>query len=161
MDFKKHLGFSLTIGILAGLWYFAALKLQITAWTAFVGWSIYFFNGANLEGAKNSFPCIILGALLGYVTVLGIGLMDSNSAAFTLLASLAVFVLAFVMTYAPTIPLFSVVPAIFVSCAAFFGSLGARTPIESLFDVVVFTSFGLILGIISTKMVTLFEKPTE
>lgn len=141
VDLKKHLGWSLTVGLIAGLWFFVSAKLELTPWTAFAGWSVYFFGGADMNACKKSFPCIVLGGVLGYATVYAIGALKTD----LILSSVLVIILAFVMTYAPTISLFEMAPASFIGCAVFFGA-------QSLFDAVVLTSLGLVFGLISSEM---------
>ncbi len=141
LDFKKFLGWALAIGITAGSWSFVSSTFNLTAWTAFIGWSIYFFEGGNFAACKRSFPCIVLGALLAYVTVYILGAWKPPVP----IPAILIGLLAFTMTYAQTIPIFGVASATFIGCSHYFGS-------GSLFDAAILTSVGLLLGLISTAI---------
>ncbi len=144
---KKYLGMSLAIGITAGTWAFVAETFGLTAWPAFIGWSIFFFTGGDFNACKKSLPCILLGAVLGWAaasTQIALGTSGVTSA-------LVIVVLAFTMTIAQSLPIFSVASATFIGCSHYFGT-------GSLFDAAVITSVGLVLGIISVYIGSFLNK---
>lgn len=143
---KKYLGVSIAVGIVGAAWAFIAEKSGIPAWVTFMGWSIFFFAGADLNACKRSLPCIILGVLLAYAAVftqVSLGTVGITSA-------IVVFLLAFTMTIAQSISMFSLAPATFIGCANYFAT-------GDLFYSVVLTSMGLVLGIITIKMGKFFD----
>lgn len=143
---KKYLGISIAVGIVGAAWAYIAEKLGIPAWITFIGWSIFFFAGADLDACKKSFPCIILGALLAYIAVftqVSLGTAGITSA-------IVVFLLAFAMTISQSISIFSLAPATFIGCANYFAT-------ADLFYSIVLTSMGLVLGIITMKMGSFFD----
>lgn len=143
---KKYLGVSIAVGIVGAVWAFIAEKLGIPAWITFIGWSIFFFAGADLAACKKSLPCIIYGAVLGYAAVftqISLGTAGVGSA-------LVVLVLAFVMTISQGISIFSLAPATFIGCANYFAT-------GDLFISIVLTAMGLVLGIITMKLASLFD----
>ena len=138
---KKYLGISIAVGFVGAVWVLIAENFGVPAWVTFMGWSIFFFAGADLNACKKSLPCIILGALLAYAAVytqVSLGTAGITSA-------LVVFVLAFAMTFAQGVSIFSLAPATFIGCANYFAT-------GDLFYSIVLTSMGLVLGIITMKI---------
>lgn len=138
---KKHLGISISVGIVAAAWVLIAEKVGVPAWITFVGWSIFFFAGADYEACTKSLPCIILGAVLGYLAILAQTTLGTTG----ITSALIVFVLAFAMTIAKGLPIFSTAAATFIGCANYFAT-------GSLYNAIVLTSIGLILGVITITM---------
>ena len=143
---KKNLGISLSVGLFSGIWVLLADLLGVPAWPAFIGWSIFFFTGANLKACKVSFPCIALGAILAYLTV------DTQTTLGTvgITSAIVVFGLGFSMTIAKSFSFFEIAPATFIAANVYFAS-------GSLFYSIAVTSVGLILGPISIKLGALFD----
>lgn len=138
---KKYLGISIAVGLVGAVWVLIAEGLGVPAWITFIGWSIFFFAGADLNACKKSLPCIILGVLLAYAAVftqVSLGTAGITSA-------LVVFLLAFTMTISQSISMFALAPATFIGCANYFAT-------GDLFYSIVLTSMGLVLGIITMKI---------
>ncbi|MDO5755702.1 MAG: DUF1097 domain-containing protein [Tissierellia bacterium] len=156
---KKYLGMSLSIGIVAGIWFFVANSLGLQPWPAYIGWSVFFWEGADFDGVKRSFPCIVLGAVLGVITFYCIGLLGDipGPGVTLLLASLMVMCLAFTMTIAQTSSLFRVASATFIGASHYFGLRGYLPAMEGFLNAAFVTSVGLILGMISVKLGAVFE----
>ena len=120
---------------------FVAEKLGVPSWPVFFGWSIFFFTGADLNACKKSLPPIILGPILGYLTVTAQSTLGTSG----ITSALIVVVLGFTMTIAQSFSLFEVAAATFVSCSVYFAS-------GNLFYSIVLTASGLVLGIITIKL---------
>lgn len=135
---KKYLGSSISIGITAATWAFIAQSVGVPVWITFIGWAIFFFAGADYEACTKSSPCIILGAVLGYLAVLAQTTLGTTG----ITLALIVFVLTFTMTIAQGFSIFSTAATTFIGCANYFAT-------GSLFDAIVLTSMGLVLGVIS------------
>ncbi len=138
---------SLSIGILAGIWTYVSIVFGLLTWPAFVGWAIFFFAGANKEALGKAFPPVIVGLGLGYLTVLANTALTGN----TLVLSILVVILAFIMTFMMNIPLLSTAPAAFAATATFFG---VGDPIKAAIPLII----GLCLGLISVWIPELLAK---
>lgn len=132
---------------MAGLWAYIAEKLGIPSWPGFIGWSIFFFSGANYEGCKKSLPCIILGPILAYLTVFTITTLNASG----ITSALVVVGLGFAMTIAQSFSIFQLATATFISANIYFG-LG-----NDLLKAIFITSIGLIIGLISIKLRAFFD----
>lgn len=143
---KKYLGVSIAVGLIGAIWAFTAEKLGVPAWITFVGWSIFFFAGADLNACKKSLPCIILGVALAYIAV-NIQIILGTSG---ISSAVVVFFLAFSMTISQGIPFLSLVPATFIGCANYFAT-------GNLFYAIVLTSMGLVLGLLTMKTASIFD----
>lgn len=139
-NIRKNLGISISVGLLTGLWVFIAEKLDIPAWPGFIGWSLFFFTGANFDACKKTLPCIILGSLLAYITVYVQTAFNTSG----ITAALIAMVLGFTMTISQSFYAFAAVSVTFVSCNIYFAS-------GSLIYSILVTSVGLILGMASIK----------
>lgn len=129
---------SLSIGILAGIWTFASATYGLLTWPAFVGWAIFFFLGGNKEALVKALPPTLVGLGLGYLTVVVNTALNGN----TLVLSLLVTVLAFIMTFMMNVPWLAAAPAAFAATATFFG---VGDPIKAGIPIII----GLCLGYIS------------
>lgn len=89
---------------------------------------------------------MILGPILTYLTVVAQSTLGTSGAT----SALIVVVLGFTMTIAQSISLFEVVTAIFIGGSIYFAS-------GNLFHSIVITSMGLILGLITMKLTSLFD----
>lgn len=138
---KKNLGISISVGLLSGVWVLIAGMLGVPAWPGFIGWSLFFFTGGNLEACKKSFPCIVLGPILAYLTLYTQTVLGTSGIS----SALVVVALGFTMTIAQSFPIFAVASVTFVSCNVYFAA-------GNLFDAIIVTSIGLIIGIASVKL---------
>lgn len=148
MDFKKNLGISISVGIVGAAWTLIAGKLGLLAWPAFIGWTLYFYGGANLKSIKNGLPCMFLGTLLAFLSIkISVGPLASGFLVFV-----PGFLLSFLMTYAQNLSIFSVCPATFLGSILYFSTGG------SFFYSVFIASIGVIvLGIASTSLGAFLE----
>lgn len=138
---KKNLGNSISVGLLSGVWAFIAEKLGIPAWPGFIGWSVFFFAGGDFKACKLSFPCLVLGPLLAYLTVFTQTTLNTSGIS----SAIVVVGLGFAMTIAQSFPIFQVASATFIGANVYF-ALG-----NNLLQSIVITSIGLIIGFISVK----------
>lgn len=141
VNIKKNLGISISVGIFSGIWVLIAEQFRVPAWPGFIGWSLFFFTGGNLDACKKSFPCIVLGPILAYLTIIAQQTFHTSGVT----SALIVCILGFTMTIAQSFSLFQVASATFISCNIYFAS-------GSLFQSIVVTSIGLIIGLISVKI---------
>jgi len=138
---------SLSIGILAGIWTYLSVILGLLTWPAFVGWAIFFFAGGNKEALAKAFPPLLTGLILGYLTVLANTALSGD----TLILSILVVVLAFIMTFMMNVPLLATAPAAFAAAAVYFG---VGDPIKAGIPLII----GLLLGLVSVWIPGLFVK---
>jgi len=138
---------SLSIGILAGIWTYVSMTCGILTWPAFVGWAIFFFAGANKDALVKAFPPILVGLALGYGTVL----INTALKGDTLILSILVVVLAFLLTFMMNISWLATAPAAFAMVAVFFG---VGDPLKAAIPLII----GLLLGYVSVWIPELFVK---
>jgi Protein of unknown function (DUF1097). len=138
---------SLSIGVLAGVWFYLSVALGLLAWPTFVGWAIFFFTGGNKEALVKAFPPMLVGLVLGYLTVVANKALNGD----TLILSILVVILAFVMTFMMNISWLAAAPAAFASAAVYFG---VGDPIKAGIPLFL----GLVFGIISVWIPGLFVK---
>lgn len=156
---KKYLSISLSIGIVAGIWFFIASSLNLQPWPAYIGWSVFFWEGADWRAVKRGFPAIVLGAVLGYITLEGILLgIGGSGVAALIIASLMVSLLAFTMAIAQSTKLFAVASATFIGASHYFGLTGYLDKTPAFLHAAFVTSIGLILGMISIALGNFIEK---
>lgn len=151
---KKYLGMSLAIGITAAAWFFVANAVGLQPWPAYIGWSVFFWEGGDVRAMKRGFPAIVLGAVLGVITFRCIGLLGNipGPGMLLLFASLMVGCLAFTMAIAQTWEIFTVASATFIGASHYFALRGYLPELEGFINAAGTTSIGLILGIISVTI---------
>lgn len=145
--FKDNLGMSLAVGLITAIWFFLADIIGVHPWAGFLGWSIFFFAGADVEAAKKTLPPIIIGPLLAYLTVYGQAVFGSS----VMMVAFIAFLLGFIITILQVFTLFEVAGATFVSANVYFASM-------SLYHSIVGVALGLILGLVSVKLSALFDE---
>jgi len=138
---------SLSIGILAGIWTFVSATYGILTWPTFVGWAIFFFLGANKDALVKAFPPVLVGLILGYLTVVANTSLNGN----TLILAILVAILAFLLTFMMNISWLAAAPAAFAATATYFG---VGDPIKAAIPLII----GLLLGYISVWIVDIFVK---
>ncbi len=138
---------SLSIGILAGIWFYLSVVLGLLAWPAFVGWALFFLAGGNKEALVKALPPVLVGLVLGYLTVFANTALKGD----TLVLSILVVILAFVMTFMMNIPWLATAPAAFAAAAVYFG---IGDPIKAGVPLIL----GLFFGIVSVWIPGLFTK---
>jgi len=138
---------SLTIAIMGGIWTYVSIVYGILTWPAFVGWAVFFFAGGNKEALVKAFPPLLTGLVLGYLTVLANTALNGD----TLILSILVTVVCFILTFMMNIPFLATAPAAFAATATFFG---VGDPIKAGIPIII----GLCLGYISVWIPELFVK---
>lgn len=147
---KKYLGMSLSIGLVAGIWFYVASAFGLQPWPAYIGWSIFFWEGADFRAVKRAFPAIVLGAVLGYITLEGILLgVGGSPLMVAIIAACMVALLAFTMAIAQVFPIFTVASATFIGASHYFGLTGYLDKTPAFLHAAFVTSIGLILGMFS------------
>jgi hypothetical protein len=141
---------SLSIGVLAGIWAYVSITYGILPWPCFVGWAIYFFLGANKDALVKAIPPVLVGLFLTWLTLFINTAIKGN----TLVLSILVVVLAFLLTFMMNISWLAAAPAAFATAAIYFA---VGDPVK----VIIPLGAGLILGYISTWIPGLFAKPAE
>lgn len=132
---------SLAVGLITAIWFFLADVIGVQPWAGFLGWSIFFFAGADVEAAKKTLPPIIVGPILAYLTVYGQSAFGNS----VLMIAFIAFLLGFVITMLQVFTLFEISGATFVSANVYFASM-------SLYDSIVGVALGLVLGLVSVKL---------
>lgn len=143
---KKNLGISLSVGLISGTWALVAEMLGVPPWPGFIGWSIFFFAGSNIEAIKKSFPCLALGAVLAYITAY----IQTTLGTAGLASAVVVVGLGFFMTYAQNLSIFALTAATFIGANIYFAS-------GNLLYSIVIPFVGLLFGPVSIKLGQLFD----
>lgn len=126
---------AVSIGLLAVLatWLFlgplAAFNMQI--WQAFIAWACFFHSGGKTAGLVKTLPCMILGAVVGMLSVLLAGQLGALGA---LAAPVAVGIGAAVLVLAANVPALSTIPASVYGFGSVAGLilLKGLTPVEAV-----------------------------
>ena len=84
----------------------AALQIQI--WQAFIAWGCFYHSGGKSAGFTKTLVCMVLGAVVGMVSVMLAGQLGGLGA---LAAPVAVGIGAAVLVLAAHVPALSVIPA--------------------------------------------------
>lgn len=147
------IGLAISIGILAvvATWLFlgplAALGVQI--WQAFVAWASHYHCGGKIAGTKNTIICMVLGAVVGVLSVMLAGQLGMLGA---LAAPVAVGIGAAVLVLAAHIGLFATIPASVYgfACVAGLILLGKdMTPMKALLPTIISIVIGAAFGYLS------------
>lgn len=141
---------SLSIGILAGIWTFVSVTYGILPWPCFVGWAIFFFLGANKDALVKATPPVLVGLFVTWLTLYVNTAIKGN----TLILSILVVVLAFILTFMMNVSWLAAAPAGFATAACYF-AIG--DPLKTIIPL----ACGLILGQVSVWIPSLFTKPAE
>lgn len=112
----------ISIGVLAGIWTYISASFNIATWPAFVGWALFFASGGDAKSIYKAALPAISGTILGWIAIQIMPFLGGG----TIGLSIAVVIVAFIMTVMGLIPGFEFVPGQFASAAAFFG-MGATT----------------------------------
>lgn len=147
MNLKKNLGLAIGVGIVGAVWTAIADTLGIMAWPGFIGWTLYFYGGANTKAIKNGLPCMVLGVILAFLS----SQIQIGPFADGILKYIPSFLLSFLMTYAQNIDFFSVAPATFLGSILYFST-------GSFFYALLISSIGVVvLGLSSSFLANVFE----
>lgn len=142
---------SLSIGLLGGFatWLFLTVG-GVLIWAAFVAWGCYFQAGGNAQALRNTLVCNTFGAGVAWVAaVVILALPLADTLTLPGWAAVVVFVTAWLVCMAASIPAFATIPASFYGYASTFAFL-LQTP-EKL-DLVILTSVSLDNAFIVTAL---------
>lgn len=148
MNFKKYLGISIAVGLVGAAWNIIADWQGWLAWPGFIGWTLYFYTGANTEAIKKGLPAMFLGTALAFLsTQIQIGPFADGA-----LKYVPAFLLSFFMTYAQNIKFFQVAPATFLGSILYFST-------GSFFYALVIATIGVVvMGPISMGLGSVFDR---
>lgn len=118
----------------------AGLEFQV--WQAFIAWGCFYHCGGKIDGLKKTVICMIFGAIVGAVSVMGAGLLG---------VPLAVGIGAAVLVLAAHVGLLSTIPASVYGFAAIAGLilLKGLTPVAALVPTIASIVLGAIFGWLS------------
>ena len=141
-----------TVGILAGVWCFAADNLGLISFAGFLGWATYFAAGGDIKGVKLGLCSNLSGVAWGLVTTALCGIFpDVPYYFFTI-------IFAAIMCWQAHVQLLSFIPGTFIGNATYYA-------VSALGGAAGFTAFGLacgiLLGLISDKSARLLTKNEE
>lgn len=145
---------SLSIGILSGVATFLAVGPTaglFLIWAATIAWAAYFAFGANKEALKNVIVCGAFGVFMAWVAAILITNIPAGSAAFSLMASVAVAVSVVVLCLAAHFPQLATIPASVLGYSATFAYL-LQTPDKLSTDVLLSASWGNPLLIVTVSI---------
>lgn len=147
---------AISIGVLAVIatWLFlgplAALGVQI--WQAFVAWACHYHSGGKVAGTRNTIVCMIFGAIVGVLSVMGAGYLGALGA---FAAPVAVGIGAAVIVLAANIGALSTIPASVYgfACVAGLILLGKdMTPAKALLPTILSIVIGAAFGYVSEAL---------
>ena len=128
-------------------------------WVTFQAWAMYFLAGCTLKGGLRTFLGYIMGITAAIIIIKIAGLIGSTG---FLAVPLAVFIVVIPMCSMERAPaLFDFVPALFVSSAVFFAFMNYipnATMTSSAITILTYCAIGMIYGIVTVTLRTLYEK---
>jgi hypothetical protein len=163
---------SLSIGILSGVATFLAVGPTagiFLIWALTIAWAAYFAFGATKEALKNVIVCGVFGVAMAWIAAVLITTIPAGSAAFPLMASIAVAVSVVVLCLAAHFPQLATIPASVLGYSATFAYLlqtpGKLSP-EVLLSIhwgnpLLIVSFSLALGAYFGEGSVLLSKKIE
>jgi Protein of unknown function (DUF1097) len=162
---------SLSIGALSGVATFLAVGPTagiFLIWALTIAWAAYFAFGATKEALKNVIVCGVFGVAMAWIAAVLITTIPAGSAAFPLMASIAVAVSVVVLCLAAHFPQFATIPASVLGYSATFAYLlegGKLTPDVLLSahwgNPLLIVSFSLVLGAYFGEGSVLLSKKIE
>ena len=159
----KLAALALSVGLLAvvATWLFGlppAVTLKLQVWQAFIAWGCHFHSGGKFAGTRNTTLCMIFGAIVGMVAVMGAGQMGTLGA---YAAPVAVGIGATVIVLASKIPLLATIPASVYGFAAIAGLIlltPGMKPVDALLPTAVSIIIGALFGIVSEVVANVLSK---
>ena len=159
----KLLALALSVGVLAvvATWIFGlppAVMYKLQVWQAFIAWGCHFHSGGRHIGTRDTIVCMIFGAIVGMVAVMGAGQMGTLGA---YAAPVAVGIGATVIVLASKIPLLATIPASVYGFAAFAGLIlltPGMKPMDALLPTAVSIIIGALFGIVSEVVANVLSK---
>jgi len=155
----KFIPLSLSVGILAAIWTYAAIKLGLPVWAGFVGWAFYFVAGGDAKALMKAGVPTVVGVLFGYVALYGLKL---GGEAGVIGVSVAVGVAALILVVLMNWAAFALAPAAFAAFASFFAFTLVKQDVfavENIVYTLITLIIGLVLGYLSTSIPAWFTKP--
>ncbi len=119
---------ALTVGIFAGLWAYGSTLINIPAWTAFLGWAVFYAAGGRLDGLRKGVPSCLIGVFWAWAAV---SVWSKVAPQNVPVLCVIVSVISFILVYESRIEaLFSFVPGSFVGASTYFAAIssGAGAP---------------------------------
>jgi hypothetical protein len=168
MDFKKFIVIPVFIAFLASAFividqlispYMPILANKGFGWVTFQAWAMYFLAGCTVKGGARTFLGYVLGILSAILIIKLAGILGSTGFWAVPLAVLVMVIPMCSMERAHS--LIDFVPAIFVSSAVFFafGQIYPETTMtSSAITILVYCAIGMILGYITVRLRTAYEK---
>ncbi len=162
---SAYLALAVTVGVLAvfDTWLYvgplATTSLAGLVWISFVAWGCHFHSGGGTKGATTAVVCMIFGAVVGMVAVMGANGPLSGLGA-TLAPSVAVGLGAFVICLASRIALLATIPASVYGFACVAGPilLSGTAPTDALFPVAASIVIGAAFGYVSEMVSNMLTK---
>ena len=141
-----------TVGILAGLWCFAADSFGLISFAGFLGWATYFAAGGGVKGVKLGLCSNLSGVICGILTLKLCGLFPNVPYYFFTI------IFAAIMCWQAHAELLSFIPGTFIGNATFYAvnALGGSPEL-----VAIGLTCGIFLGIISDKSARILAKNEE
>lgn len=132
----------ITVGILAGIWCYAADAFRLVSFVGFLGWATYFAAGGGKAGVKLGLCSNISGVFWGLLTTFICSFFpDIPYYFFTIL-------FAAIMCWQARFSLLSFIPGTFIGNAAYYAASAlANTAGADPFSIAGWTALGLFCGI--------------
>ena len=73
---NKYGRMALAVFVVTFIWMFLGNNLSVLTWPAFVIWACFYFIGASEDALKRDIPSSISGAIIGYLTLQGLSLIE-------------------------------------------------------------------------------------
>lgn len=130
-----------TVGILAGLWCFAADSFGLISFAGFLGWATYFAAGGSVKGVKLGLCSNLSGVIWGILTIKLCGLFPNVPYYFFTI------IFAAIMCWQAHAEFLSFIPGTFIGNATFYAvnALGGSPELTAL-DLACGIFFGNHLG---------------
>ena len=141
-----------TVGILAGLWCFAADSFGLISFAGFLGWATYFAAGGDVKGVKLGLCSNLSGVIWGVLTLTFCGMFPNVPYYFFTI------IFAAIMCWQAHAELLSFIPGTFIGNATFYAvnALGGSPELTAIG-----LACGIFLGIISDKSARFLTKNGE
>ena len=158
----RTIALAASVGVLAvvATWLFGlapltAAKLQV--WQAFIAWGCHYQSGGKFRGSLATVICMIFGAVVGMVAVMGVGQMTTLG---VYAAPVAVGLGATVIVLASKVPLLETIPASVYGFAAIAGLilLSKMDPTLALVPTALSVVIGAVFGFVSEVIANALTK---
>ena len=73
---SKYGRMALAVFVITFLWMFIGNKFWVPTWPAFIMWACFYFIGASEDALKRDLPSSISGAIIGYLVLQGLSLIE-------------------------------------------------------------------------------------